>query len=783
MDRRAAWERVGLGLLVWCVLAAAAGALAAEKPAVDAAVFQKLRAATVGEMSGEFASVHALAVASLGDPALRGALEKQLIELVRAAGATFDARQFACRQLMLMGTADCVPAVAALLTDDKLSHMARYALERMACPEAGEALRDALATTKGLTLVGVISSVGERRDAEAVAALARLLGDADKAVAEAAARALGKIGGAAAAKAVAAARKGAADRLRQTLDDAWLRCADGFLAQGKRPEAKAIYETLHAAGEPKHIRAAALRGLVALGGDDALALILTSLSSDDAAVRSMAVSFIRDVPGAEATRAFAAHLAKLPAATQPLVIEALAVRGDPAAAPAIVQATRSADDRVRVAALQALASVGDAAVVPLLAQAAAGEAKAEADAARGALALLKGKGVDDAVLAEMKKAEPKAKAELIKTLAARRAEGAVTELLKAAEDPDEGVRREAFTAIGKLATEKTFPALVALVVKAKGDEALKAAERAVLTVARDLSNADARDAALVAALAEAGTPGKTALLRVLGRFGGAKALAAVRSQLADKDEAVRDAALRTLAEWPDPAPADDLLNLVKGAKSETHRVLALRGYVRMLALPSDRPIGDVLARYDEAMKLATKPEEKKTILSGMSDLRHPAVLKALQPYLADDTLKAEAEAAIKKVTEAMKAPARVTASVNADKAGNAIDGKPESRWDTGAAMAGGEWFMIELPVEQVVTKLTLDTRGSAGDYPRGYEVYISRDGKAWGPPVVTGKGDKPITEIALKPAFGRFIKIVQTGKAAGLFWSIHELKVEAKPAE
>ena len=41
--------------------------------------------------------------------------------------------------------------------------------------EAGKALRDALAAVKGKELLGIVNSVGERRDAEAVPALAALL--------------------------------------------------------------------------------------------------------------------------------------------------------------------------------------------------------------------------------------------------------------------------------------------------------------------------------------------------------------------------------------------------------------------------------------------------------------------------------------------------------------------------------------------------------------------------------------------------------------------------------
>jgi hypothetical protein len=47
--------------------------------------------------------------------------------------------------------------------------------------------------------------------------------------------------------------------------------------------------------------------------------------------------------------------------------------------------------------------------------------------------------------------------------------------------------------------------------------------------------------------------------------------------------------------------------------------------------------------------------------------------------------------------------------------------------------------------------------------------------------VAKGRGRGPVTDIRWKPVVGRTIKIVQTGKTSGLFWSIHEVKVRAKP--
>ena len=73
--------------------------------------------------------------------------------------------------------------------------------------------------------------------------------------------------------------------------------------------------------------------------------------------------------------------------------------------------------------------------------------------------------------------------------------------------------------------------------------------------------------------------------------------------------------------------------------------------------------------------------------------------------------------------------------------------------------------------------MQLDTVKSPGDYPRGFKVELSNDGKEWGQPVATGKGTGPFTEITFAPAKAKFIRITQTGAVNGLFWSIHELEV------
>ena len=73
--------------------------------------------------------------------------------------------------------------------------------------------------------------------------------------------------------------------------------------------------------------------------------------------------------------------------------------------------------------------------------------------------------------------------------------------------------------------------------------------------------------------------------------------------------------------------------------------------------------------------------------------------------------------------------------------------------------------------------MILDTAKSKDDYPRGYELTVSKDGKQWRP--VTRKTDNKggITEIYFGPIPAKFIRITQLGSAKGNFWSIHELSI------
>jgi HEAT repeat protein len=258
-----------IGLTAGSALMYSSAAAAADKPTVDAAALAKaIETLKTFDWGGDRKALNPIddaVAATHGDAAARKALEKQLLDVLKG-GAPRGAQDYILRTLRTIGSPDCVPVLAPLLTDKDLSHMARYALERNSAPQAAAALRAALPKTTGALKVGIIGSLGARGDTASVPALAALLTDSDQAVAAAAALALGSIGTAEAGAALAKAVTKAPEAIKPAVTDACLVCAEKLLAEGKRADAAALYKAVDTEGQPRHVRLAAARGRLLAAG-------------------------------------------------------------------------------------------------------------------------------------------------------------------------------------------------------------------------------------------------------------------------------------------------------------------------------------------------------------------------------------------------------------------------------------------------------------------------------------------------------------------------------------
>jgi HEAT repeat protein len=185
-----------------------------------------------------------------------------LIGILTDANAPEFQKAKACQRIGELGPKEAVPALSALLANERLNTYARFGLEPIADPSVDDALRASLSKLNGNLLIGVINSIGKRRDAKAGPALARMIYGPDADVAHAAVAALGNIGGVPSMKELRAAFPKAKGMTRMAVADASLVCAERLLAEGQRDQALALYAFLTAPDVPKPQRLAAMQGII-----------------------------------------------------------------------------------------------------------------------------------------------------------------------------------------------------------------------------------------------------------------------------------------------------------------------------------------------------------------------------------------------------------------------------------------------------------------------------------------------------------------------------------------
>ncbi|MHC4331220.1 MAG: HEAT repeat domain-containing protein, partial [Planctomycetota bacterium] len=490
--------------------------------------------------------------------------EGKLIGVIGSDDASHKDKVDACRGLALIGTKKSIAPLAVLLGDEKLSHMARYALEPIKDPAVDAAFRDALGTLKGRPLVGVIGSVGVRRDARAVKPLANILmqHEAGLAVTSAAVRALGSIGNVAAAETLQTGLAHVPKDNQLPIAEGLFRCAELLAAEGNRDVAVDIYDQLLEAGGPHQVRAGALRGAI-LTRENGVELLQEYLRSDDYILFSAAAQTAMEMPGANVTRALTVGLDKLPADNQILVLWTLGKRGDATALPAVSALAKSGSKAVRMEAIRVMPQFQDGAVVSELVKLMDDADKDISKAAQDSLAAIPGRRADSAVVAMLKSDKVSERLTALELMGRRRMTASIPVLLEASGGADAQVRPAALRKVGELGGPAQVPALLDLLMRLDASKDLVAAERALIDVCGKGGDAESYAGRLTGLLAKANPEQKNALLRVLGAIGGSKALEAIRTAVKDSNPQVHAGAIRVLCGWKTADAAPDLLALVR----------------------------------------------------------------------------------------------------------------------------------------------------------------------------------------------------------------------------
>lgn len=574
--------------------------------------------------------------ASHNDAGSRAKLEAALLDLLRG-GATNAGKDFACRALSEIGSDASVPALAGLLKDPALASIALYALERIPGRQSTAALTKALGESPAASRAGLINALARRGDASPL--YRKWLNDADSQTATAAAAALGMTGSAPDIKPLLDSRAS-----NPAAREAALR-----LAERLGPAGRPVFVELSKPAEPVMARIAALQGLARLDGPQALPAILDAIKSPDAPLQREAIMLAARLGGqAQLVNALAGQ----PPALQVVTITALSEAGAAAALPAFRSASESPDPAVRIAAIRALGRNGGPQDVMLLARIASETEDAARDEARSALARLRGAPVDSALVQALGSAEGKVKVELIRAANERGVAGAVPSLLRDARSADRDIRRESIRALRDIAPASALSELVSLLADAPAAADRREIERTLASALR--RNPQAPLTAVQKELETAqGAEARASLISVLGQSAREDALPSLRAALSNPEAAVRRAAILALTEWPGMAPANDLLQSARSDPEPPLKVLALRGYIRLVSVPSERQPAEVASQLAEALKASPQPEEKKAVLAALTRFVCPESLELAKTLLSDPVVSQEAKSAVERLERAI----------------------------------------------------------------------------------------------------------------------------------
>lgn len=568
--------------------------------------------------------------------------EQCLLRALRAGGSP-GWIDFLCRQLGVVGSEASAEILIPMLKQEDTADMARYALERIGTPGIRNRVRQVLSEVPVRTRIGICSTLGTWRDPDAVATLAGFLKGQDEDLRLAAVAALARIGTDTAAQPLVEALGGTSGPARDRVLEACLQAAQAMARAGGRERAGQIYRQVYEVGSKPRIRAAALAGRVDTDRAQAGPILLSALREPDQDLVVAASALVGRIGDPTHRRQVAEFLPGLPGPGKVVMLTALAQTGDQGLSAQVLTAARNEKGDPQVAAVRALGPLGDRSVVAFLAQTAAAAEGELRQAARDSLAQLGCDGADEEILSRVQTAEGAVQRELVAAIRARRTPGASDTLIRLAAHQDAEVRGQALLALGEMGTAQDLLPLAGLLLKTPS----QGLEDAVVAVGRRVEDSTTRSDPVLALLDRANDPTvRGAVLRVLGRLGSDKALPILLEETRSSDPGLRTEAVRALADWPSPAPMQDLWQVVTVTPDLTRHVLALRGYIQMVVMPSDVPAAQKAERLGQAMAAARRTDEKRLVLSVLPQCACVEALALAESALADPALKAEAGTAL-----------------------------------------------------------------------------------------------------------------------------------------
>jgi HEAT repeat protein len=600
-----------------------------------------------GQDMGPLLTIDREVIRAMSSPELRAACAARLAALLDAETTTPAARQYICLQLRGVGTDAEVPILARLLIQPDSSEMARHALESIPGAASLQALRDTLPQLDGVLLAGVVRSLAVRQDAASVPVLIELTESPDSTVAVAAVRALGGIGGAAAIDKLRTMAAAEDTKTPRDVAVALLDCAARLAGSDQIAPAREIYQSLSGPDHALGIRRAALTALLQLEGDRTPVTILEWFGADDSVRRQVAAARLTILSDQQLEQ-LATRTDELSESARVAVLELLAMRGGAEALPLVLKAVASDQPELQRAAIRCLGLIADAKTIPLLLEMLASDERLGPLAAQ-ALTAMPRTQVGPALLKALHE-RPASRPAVVDVLKKLVYYEAIDPLIEIAASDDPAVYEVALDGLRGIADpdQTDVPRLLKLLQRSTPGRHRDDVERAILIVCEKQPAGADRAEPVLKALSSVDLTHSALHLPLLGRLGGPQALKIIDAALRSDDAPVREAAVQGICNWPDASVADRLFALAADTGNRASQQRALRAYVRVITLPSDREEDQTLRMLQSAMQLADRAEDRQLILTRASTVRTMAAVEWIAEFLEQAEL---AQAACESLVE------------------------------------------------------------------------------------------------------------------------------------
>jgi len=578
----------------------------------------------------------------------RAIAEENILDFLKT-DATFESKQFACRELRIIGSKKSVPVLSEMLLEEKTTNIAKYALENIPGKVIDETLIKMLPKASKKVKLGIINILAVRKSELSVSSFGDLLKSKDSDISITAASALGKIANKECARFLRKSLNTSNIPLRNVVLDSYLLCADELVKNNDSIEANKMYSNLYNNNIPLNLKQATLVGLINTSKNKSKE-ILNRITNEPNELKFILISKIRELPQNINLTNYAKLLPSLQPANQIQLLSVFEDRKDKSVKPFVLEILKSNIKEVRIASIRTLANIGDETDIIRLATVAANQSGDEANYARSALNLLNGAKINNTIVTSIAQSENEIKIELIKTVGTRNIKSALNNIIEYLNLDDKKLKSETLTSIAEISGIEELPILLNIISAQKNNSDRRKVERTISKVLAKFPNQNSSEPLIKTLNSKIDNDSKSSLLRLLGYTGDANALQVLREKIKSNDEQIKIASIKGLSNWASAEPLNDLKQCTISAKNEKVKSTALKGYTKFIAMNNRLTDVEKVDLYKISLQHAKTSNERNVALDGIGHTDCFESLETVKSYINQPDVKQTVDDAINRVS-------------------------------------------------------------------------------------------------------------------------------------